>query len=293
MRNSEEKGYVSQIQGFSVNDGEGIRTTIFLSGCPLRCKWCCNPETWTIDPQLALFKEKCIGCGRCVEICPTAQKKCSACGRCTEVCPVGARKIMGTKMSVKEVVDVVKKDMIFFRESNGGVTFSGGEATFQQDFLRALTSEFKKYGIDMAIETSGYFTWDELKHIFEELDFIFVDIKHMDGKRHRELTGVDNSIILENIKKIGELNKPVVVRIPLVKGINDTEENIVSAAKYVKKHVPCGKMEILPYHNLGESKYETIGWDRFKHTFDTPSQEEIKKVKKWIYDVGVEIVDYK
>lgn len=288
-----EKGYVSQIQNFSVNDGNGIRTTIFLSGCPLRCKWCCNPETWTVKPKLAVFKEKCVKCGKCIEVCPTKQKNCVACGRCVNVCSYGARKIVGRYMSVKEVMDQIRKNMVFFRESNGGITFSGGEATFQQNFLRALVDESYSIGIDMAIETSGYFIWDEVKDIFEKLDFIFVDIKNMDEKEHIELTGVSNKLILENIKRIGKLKKETVVRIPLVAGINDKEENITAAAEYVKKYVPNGKIEILPYHNLGEGKYETIGLGRFKNEFVTPGSDEVDSVKQLICSTGVELADYR
>lgn len=293
MEYLDERGYVSQIQDFSVNDGDGIRTTIFLSGCPLRCKWCCNPETWTVKPKLAIFKEKCVKCGRCIKVCPKLGDKCTACGTCVSVCPQEARKIMGSYMTVEEVMNKVKKNMIFFRESNGGVTFSGGEATFQQSFLRALVNAHYEMGIDMAIETSGYFPWNEVKDIFEKLDFIFVDIKHMNAKKHGELTGVDNKLILDNIKKIGELNKEVVIRIPLIKGINDYDKNIIDTAEYVKKYVVNGKIEILPYHKLGESKYETIELDKFKNVFETPDPHEIDMVKQLIMSVGVEIADYK
>lgn len=251
MRCLDEKGYVSQIQRFSVNDGDGIRTTIFLVGCPLRCKWCCNPETWTITPKLS------------------------------------------TLMSVGEIIEKIKRDIIFFRESGGGVTFSGGEATFQQNFLRALVNAHKEIGVDMAIETSGYFIWDQLEDIMKKLDLIFVDLKHMNGEKHHELTGVDNKLILENIKKIGNLDKEVVIRIPLIKGINDDKENIINTAKYVKQYVPTGKIEILPYHNLGAYKYDEIGLSSFKNTFNTPSVREIDTVKEIINSIGVEIVDYK
>lgn len=250
MGDLEEKGYVSQIQGFSVNDGNGIRTTIFLLGCPLRCKWCCNPETWTIDPKAA-------------------------------------------PMSVEDVLQRIKRDIIFFRESGGGVTFSGGEATCQQSFLRALVNAHSEIGIDMAIETSGYFIWNEVKDIIEKLDLIFIDLKHMNTEKHQELTGVDNKLILENIKNIGKLNKEVVVRIPLIKGINDDKENIINTAKYVKQYVPGGKMEILPYHNFGEKKYDQLGLSEFKNVFSTPTKEEIDEVKETIRSIGVETIDYK
>lgn len=245
--NTDAMGYVSQIQSFSVNDGNGIRTTIFLSGCPLRCKWCANPETW----------------------------------------------IMGKRMSVGEILKQVKRDMIFFRESGGGVTFSGGEPTFQQDFLRTLVNAHMDMGIDMAIETSGFFVWEEVKGILEKLDQIFVDIKHMDTKKHKSLTGVDNELILENIKKMGSLNQDVVVRIPLIKGINDDRENIADTAAFVMQYVPEGKIEVLPYHDLGVHKYDALGLNRYKNRFDTPAKQEIDAVKQAIAGMGVAVTDYK
>ena len=248
MGNLDRKGWVSQMQSFSVNDGEGIRTTIFLSGCPLRCKWCSNPETWNLNS--------------------------------------------GTLMSVKQVIDRVKRDVIFFRQSGGGVTFSGGEATVQADFLGTLVDSFYNMGIDTAIETSGYFQWEEVSSIFEKLDFIFIDIKHMDNEKHKSLTGMDNSLILENIKKIGQLEKKVVIRIPFVKGINDNERNIQATARFVREYVKRGMIEILPYHNLGEHKYRDLGLEKYINIYDAPSKEEIERAKHTIATEGVETITF-
>jgi len=302
---SDSIGMVSQIQGFCVNDGEGSRTNIFLSGCPLRCKWCANPETWTPEPKLTVVKEKCTGCGRCFEVCPQkaalnpidsevfVTEACNACGKCVDACPASARKVLGSFMSVREVVDRVKKDVIYFRQSGGGVTFSGGEPTFQKSFLKAIVEELYELGIDMAIESSGMFSWGDVKDIFDKLDFIFVDLKIFDSGKHRKYTGAGNEVILENIKKIGRLGKPVVVRIPLMKDVNDDDGNIVRTAEFVKANIPGGRIEVLPYHNYGAYKYDALGMKEHKTLFETPSQERVKEIEDMIRQNGVEVADYK
>lgn len=298
-------GVVSQIQGFCVNDGEGIRTNIFLSGCPLRCKWCANPETWTPEPKLTVVKEKCIGCNRCVEICPRKAAKnplycdvfedasCDACGKCVDACPASARKVLGSVMSVQEVLDRVKKDVIYFRQSGGGVTFSGGEPTFQKEFLRNIADELYELGINIAIETCGLFSWEAVKDIFKKLDFIFIDLKIFDNDTHRDFTGMGNKVIFENIKNIGRLGKPVVVRIPLIKGINDDDENIMKTAVFVKEFVPGGEIEVLTYHDFGSYKYDALGKSKLKNKFDAPSYERVKEIEEIIRQNGVEIADFK
>lgn len=305
MSCSDKIGIVSQIQSFCVNDGEGIRTNIFLSGCPLTCKWCSNPETWTLEPKLTVVKEKCNDCNNCVKVCQRkaalnpfnndvfVTEECNACGVCVDSCPNSARKVLGSRMSVQDVAKRIKRDTVFFRESGGGVTFSGGEPTFQKDFLRALVNEFYEIGIDMAIETCGYFSWEDTKDIIEKLDFIFVDIKHFDKEEHIKLTGVDNNIILENIKNMGKLNKNMVIRIPLIEGINTDIENIIKTAAFVKKHIPRGKIEILPYHSLGTYKYDALSISGYKNIFETPSNEKISEIKDIILQNGVETIDYK
>lgn len=289
---TKESGIVSQVQSFCFNDGEGIRTNVFLSGCPLRCKWCANPETWDPIPKLTVIKDKCIKCGKCAEVCPS-KIACNACGKCLEVCPVSARKILGAFMTADEVIERIKKDIVYFRQSGGGVTFSGGEPTFQKDFLRTLVSRLYDIGIDMAIETSGFFSWDDVKDIFEKLDFIFVDLKIFDCQKHKLFTGQGNEVILNNIKNIGKLNKPVVVRIPLIEGINDDDANIIKTTEFVKENIKNGRIEILPYHNFGLHKYDALSIDELKIEFKTPSNEKVKAIESLIRQNGVRVADYK
>lgn len=246
------KGLIMQLQHFSVNDGDGIRTTVFMAGCPLRCKWCCNPESWSLKTN-QYVKE----------------------------------------MSIEEIVDEINRYTIFYRYSQGGITYSGGEPTFQLDFLRNMVNIFYNMGIHQSIETSGYFNWTDVRDIFEMLDFIFVDIKHFDNDKHRKLTGVDNNKILGNIKSIGKLNKEVVIRIPFIKDINDDEENISRAAKFVYDNIPNGKIELLPYHSLGNYKYDTLGFEEHKNTFKTPDDEDIERAKRIINSYNVEIIEYR
>lgn len=239
------------IQNFSVNDGEGIRSTIFMAGCPLRCKWCSNPESWSFGNDYV------------------------------------------RELTLEDVLSEIRKNMIFYRYSNGGITYSGGEPTFQRDFLRSMVDTFYNMGIHQAIETCGYFNWEDVEDIFKKLDFVFVDIKIMDGKRHKELTGVDNEKILNNIKKLGKLNIDLVVRIPLIKDINDSLDNIKETAIFVIENIPNGKIEILPYHSLGNYKYDKLGLSKFNNKFDTPTKDKISNVKNIIKEYGIRIVDYK
>lgn len=246
------RGKLMQLQHFSINDGEGIRTTIFLAGCPLRCKWCSNPESWNIEVNDYI-----------------------------------------KKMSLDEIISEIERYMIFYRYSNGGVTYSGGEPTLQKKFLRKMVNAFYNKGIHQSIETSGYFNLEEVEDIFKKLDFIFIDIKHMDNIKHKELTGVGNKIILDNIKSLGRLNKEIVVRVPFIKDINDSEENIKETAKFVYDNVAGGKIELLPYHSLGNYKYDSLGLKDYKNTFTTPTKDELDKAKQIIQDVGVKTIEYK
>lgn len=247
-----QRGTIFQIQHFSVNDGEGIRTTIFLSGCPLRCKWCCNPESWELKPGQ-----------------------------------------YGRVVTLGDIEKEIDRQLIFYRHSGGGITYSGGEPAFQHEFLRAMVNNFYDMALHQAIETCGYFDWDAVVDIFEKLDFIFIDIKHMDNEKHEYYTGCSNRIILENIVSIGRLKKEIVVRIPLIMGINDDKENISKTAEFIARHVPRGKIEILPYHSLGNYKYDNLGLQGFKNIYSAPDNDEVGEVKSIIKGYGVEIVEYK
>ncbi len=288
----------------SVNDGEGIRTVIFLPGCPLRCRWCSNPETWTPLPKLAVYHGKCTACGACRAACPLSlfpphetaarAKKCLACGACAKACPSGALKILIREMTVAEVVRRVERDAVFFRTSGGGVTFSGGEPTFQTGFLRALVREFDKQGIDMCMETCGHFQWDEVADILARLTHVFYDCKHMDDATHKELTGVSNKTILTNCVRLSALGIPITVRVPTIANVTGSEENLKETARFIKEHVPGASIELLPYHDLGGEKYHALGLRPYPYeAFATPGVQEMEQAENLFRNAGIPVVRYR
>ena len=296
-------GNVVRIQGFSVNDGDGIRTTVFLEGCPLKCRWCSNPDSWSYIIKLGVSKEKCINCKKCIEVCPKkitsllnrdeVNNKCNLCGECIKHCPQNALSQMTKKMTTEEVIKEIEKDLIFLLNSNGGVTFSGGEPTYQLEFLRNLVYHFYNKGVHTAIETCGFFNYEKCKDIFEKIDHIFIDIKNMDNEKHREYTGASNDIILENIKKLSKLNKSIVIRIPIIPGFNDSIENIEETSYFVKENISNPKIELLPYHILGIDKYKYLGLENLIYKYEVPSNEHMSSLEKIIENCGVKVVNYK
>lgn len=296
-------GYFMEPQNFSVNDGNGIRTIIFFAGCPLKCKWCSNPESCTNSSKIAYYEKTCIGCGSCLRVCPQGvginlnealqRKKCNSCGVCTEVCPTNSRKNLIYRYNSEQILNMIEKQRIFYKYSGGGVTFSGGEATLQESMLRELVNKLYDKAVDLAIETSGFFQFDRVKDILEKLNLIFIDIKHMDDSKHRFYTGVGNKNILENISRLKELKVPVVVRIPVIYGVNSDKENIKKTAGFIKDNLDKPKLELLPYHSFGDSKYEVLGLEKPSPKFKAPSQECLRELCKIIENEGVQLVNYK
>jgi glycyl-radical enzyme activating protein len=263
-------GWIFNIQRYSIQDGPGIRTTVFFKGCPIRCLWCANPESQEVFPQLLYVESHCVRCYRCIEACPHMantrasdgriridQGLCKVCGKCIEVCPNEARVLCGRLMTVEEVLEEVKKDALFYWNSAGGVTASGGEPTQQPEFLIEFFKRCQDVGFHTTLDTSGYVTWERFVRILEYTDRVLYNIKHMDPVRHRELTGVDNGLILENVKKIAEREISFIVRVPLIPGCNDSAENLQDLARFVTE-LGKGKVDLLPYHQLGVRKYERL-----------------------------------
>ncbi|MFV0438631.1 MAG: glycyl-radical enzyme activating protein [Desulfopila sp.] len=242
----EKAGAVSHIQTFCLHDGEGIRTTVFFAGCPLRCRWCANPETW--DTSRA------------------------------------------RSMGVAQIVSRCDRDRIFYRHSGGGVTISGGEPGLQPEFLTALLNTLATEGIDTAIETSGCFALAPMAETIRLVDFLFIDLKHMETTHHRQLTGHGNELILDNIKRIGALGKDMVIRLPLIPGVNDQEDNLTATAGFVARHVPGRRIEVLPYHDWARQKYTRLGlpWT----TYRPPDRPERDRARALLAAAGAELVDF-
>lgn len=280
-------GTVFDIKEFAVHDGPGVRQTVFLKGCPLRCQWCHNPEGLRSAPQLMFSRNSCIHCGRCREVCPSAHipalpadascnkaektalsissdpffpgNTCNACGQCVRVCPLGLRQISGTVMTSADLVSVIRENSGYYASLGGGVTFSGGEPLMQEEFLSEVLEQIPD--IHTAIETSAYADHILFQRIISRLSFIMVDIKMMDPKRHRHFTGVDNAPILRNLRMLCEGNKPFIVRIPLIPGVNDSVENMEVAARFLNGAKTLQRVEILPYHKTAGAKYGMLGME--------------------------------
>ena len=264
-------GRVFNVQKFSVDDGPGIRTLVFLKGCPLRCEWCSNPESQLSKPQVMYYPKKCRGCGKCIANCPqncirtdqaygiiTDHNLCIGCGKCEEMCLFNARKLMGKDMTVEELMDVVMDDYDFYRNSGGGVTFSGGEPLMQPDFLRDMLKACKENEIHTAVETCGYVSWESFEKVVKYLDLIFFDFKHYDCDVHKKFTGVGNEKIKENLKKLNEIFDNIVVRIPYIPGFNDGKDHMQKILEELEE-IKINNVEVLPYHRIGRDKYRGLG----------------------------------
>jgi pyruvate formate lyase activating enzyme len=268
------EGLIFDIRPFSLHDGPGLRTTVFFKGCPLNCWWCCNPESQAGRPELTWLRERCLGCDRCQTVCPedalrtsgdgvkvVDYNRCNLCGCCSAECPGEALTLIGRRVTVEEVLAEAVRDALYFEASGGGLTLSGGEPLAQPDFAAELLRRYKheEKGRHTAVETCGFAEWPVFEKLAEDVDLFLYDLKHMDPLEHQRLTGVDNRLILENVRRLAEAGRALVIRLPLITGINDSAQNLEATADFVRALPGVSRIDLLPYHRLGESKYRRLG----------------------------------
>ncbi len=293
------QGIITNIQRFSLTDGDGIRTTVFFKGCNMHCTWCHNPETINNHSELMFYETKCIGCGKCFEVCPSGaqqivdgkhiidRNKCVNCGKCASVCYAEALVMCGEKMSVEDVMYQVRQDKAYYDSSNGGVTLSGGEVLCQKDFASELTNACHKEGIKVAVETNLCFAFDYAKELLSKVDLIMCDLKIFDDEEHKKYTGVSNKNIIDNIIKLDELNIPVVVRTPLIPGATDSAENIKSIANYIKGMKNLYRYEILNFNPLGEGKYKALNAENQFESARPFGEDNLSEIRDILEKIGI------
>lgn len=305
-------GNIFDIQRFCVHDGPGIRTTVFVKGCPLRCQWCHNPESQKREPSLAYYDGKCIACGACVNICELKchtleeddlaqgrpkhgidREKCIKCGECSKTCPTGALELLGRQTSVDDVMSEVVRDKIFYKNSGGGMTVSGGEPLMQSEFLLALLKSAKKRGIHTCIETCGFAAAETVESIVPYTDLFLYDIKETDPKRHKELTGAPLEVIISNLKLIDRLGAKTVLRCPLIPEKNLRDRHLEAIARLAMELKNVMEINVMAYHTLGSSKYEALSLvDKMQGIpamTDEQKKECIEKLSAYLTELGKSI----
>ena len=276
------KATIFDIERNSFVDGPGIRSTVFFKGCNLRCKWCHNPESQLPKKQMMFYKDKCNGCGKCAKVCKNHLEKCDFCGRCELFCPQDARKVCGKEYTVDEVFSEVIKDKAFYDNSGGGVTFSGGECMLQIDFLHEILKKCKENGIHTAVDTAGNVPWQSFQKIIPYTNLFLYDVKCFSEQLHIEGTGVSNKLLLENLKRLSDcFSCDIIIRIPVIGGYNDNDAEIKKISDFLKT-VRYKSVELLPYHKMGEHKYNALDITCEKYT--VPTEKEMENYKKAFQD---------
>lgn len=295
--NSNLSAVVTNVQKFSVHDGPGIRSVVFLKGCPLNCEWCANPENINAKPELMVYPEKCIGCGRCKHVCKydlthVCRKNvdmCINCGKCTELCSGMARIIKGESMTTEQVIRQIDKDRVFYKNSGGGVTFSGGEAMLYPDFILEIASRCREEGYNSAVETCGMVPWDSFEKVLPYIDLFLYDLKFIDRDKHIKFCGKSNDMILENLKKLSHLSR-VIVRIPVIPDINDSCDDLKKLSAFLLSlGEGVDEIHCLPYHNFGISKYDALGIKYSLEDIILPEQVYMENIKSSLECSGLKV----
>jgi pyruvate formate lyase activating enzyme len=298
-------GLVFNIQRYAIHDGSGVRTLVFMKGCPLRCQWCSNPEGQKSHPEIGFMAARCVGAetcrARCVDACPEEgitlsiegkpvidRGSCTHCLACSEACYYGALELIGREMTLDEVLSEVEKDRPFYRRSGGGVTVGGGEPLMQAEFVTQLLAACQKRHLHTAVETTGFGSRRQLEELLEHVDLVYFDIKHMDPVKHEELTGVPNRPALENIRAALSLDKrcEVIIRVTTIPGFNDSEENISASARFAVE-LGCEKIELVPYHKLGVGKYAQYGMEYRLGNVVSPAEERMETLRRLVEGFGL------
>ena len=281
------RGIVFDVKRFSIHDGPGIRTTFFLKGCPLSCVWCQNPESISSKAQMVFHSSRCINCGACLEACPLDEldsSGCIMCGACADACCTAAREMLGQHVSPEQIMDAIMRDRVFFEESCGGVTFSGGEPMRQIDFLKVILHLCKKSNVRTAVDTCGYTSWESFDKILEITDLFLYDIKHLDSNIHERFTGVRNETILANLIKLAESRANIVIRIPLVGGFNDNRDFFLRATEFVNELPGYQAVDILACHDFARGKYRMLNREL---SYTTPKDCKLEEFKKILSSAGI------
>jgi len=293
------EGNIFDIKRMTLNDGPGIRTTIFLKGCNMNCKWCHNPESINSNMEIMFDPNKCIGCKTCENICHREvhkfigskhiidRDKCNICRKCIEFCPTKAIEIIGSKVSVKYVVEIVNRDKTFYDSSNGGVTISGGEPLMQKEFTFGLLYEAKNLEINTVLDTNGYWKWSDIKDMLPYIDIFRYDLKIMDNVQHKVYTNKYNKIVLENLVKLSTMDKNIVIVIPFIRGINDSNKNIDSMIMFLRSLPNIPKIKLIPYHTLYSSKLKKL--NKEYELFPMSKQNDIERIKNIFSSKGIEV----
>lgn len=285
------KAMIFNIQKFSIHDGPGIRTTVFFKGCPLNCTWCHNPESQSFTKELMVSNDKCTNCGKCINHCSvgairiengmvfTDFQKCIHCGKCTDYCISNAREIVGEELNLSEILKEIDKDRVFYDQSKGGVTFSGGEVMCQADAVAFLAKRCKEKGISVAVDTCGHVPFGNFEKVLDFVDVFLYDIKLMNNDIHEKYMGAGNQLIMENLIKLSERGANINLRIPIIGGVNDDIKSMEEILEFIKD-TNINKVNLLPYHDIAKNKYERLG-KIYEGTFLTkPSEEKMEELKK-------------